>query len=1191
MTLILLGDLESDLGDEIREMFLNDTDIQPILEATVRQTRLSFEDDDGKPWPINYNITIDETEYGEESFGKKIWGDVSAQKRHIARAFSLAAVIKEYSPVWYMGHYGKITSLGDFSTSWEYNLLPDPGTGPLVCMASCRIGLSPHDGCNDRHYVWYINEHRMLCRDVIKWDEDEGRWEWYVWYNHADELMPIADTYAVLPVDNNKEKCVVLSAVDGWIQYTYCTCDENKVWNVRTTRTLWHGEDVKTWWIYFSDLTSGDGELILTLNLADHGAAHAFLLNTSSNIMSHPMPILGGGIDDSGYRNLPCGLSKYNDRRWLVSSRAIEGSEGFPYAPHMAIASTDPTHDGRHWMDGDFIGEHTCFGKLVYSELMADEEDPQYCYVVGNATVYRAPVTTKLGYDNPLLKHVVEEATSWELQVPPAGGASTVQSNWMNSANVISDLADAGLLVPDNELEIRITVAGQDQNDPDAWLPLFKGYLSNWQRTYGYSGLDTYGDQFSNRGIGPIYRLTGEGAYHPPGGRTYDGPTPWYSNFTTKDGNYGRSSISSRYGAWAPLGGEGKISQFVIQGMPDPDRMAGIALIPRRWTAREFIMYCRIKFKQSVQGGYFVFFYKGSEDYWLAGVVPVYNESTEEWDVKLVVYQKNGGKWHLKASTSTLSLSIDAWYKLYMRVSLEEIECFIHEAPYDYDMKLNSSDLIGSIAYKYLAISGEEPSLPTTYHVGLGCRDRLDFTDADTHGYVSEAYEREIQDITKSFGHDVVGMWVAVKYDFQHTHWGKIIDFREELYEREDGTKHYIALSLDTVFPEIPTIGCSYGIYDEPIVAHILVDDLGFCDGKLPWTVGDIAQDVLVTSSVERAPYDDTRLSSDLATRELDLRSQYSDSKEVELQFHTAHTEGATSGMVIDYDPDNALFPDAPRLGYTVKAEPHSTWYITHYMPSMYKYPLNTRKWSDWRILVFEDTVLVYIDGRLANCYWDIGSSGSGYIIQSDDRTWERHSFGAFQGALSWTRDEPANTVLARLLRGRRAKLVETPDGKIELSTFESKQSIGQWKTPVVQRGIMEAPRPGIIGMVGAEVQAFYLEPELSRRSLRFRQSENPTVVTEAETLAEAHLVSKLAEEQASGENAVLQIIDPGVCLERTVYFSESDLYIVDAYSFAYAMTSEGIESSMSAKLRLVPEDKPKGRWGVGDHWGKVYWG
>lgn len=1194
---VLFGEGQMPLEDPIRDAFL-DVEVAPIVEATIRQVRLDFEDDNSKPWPVNWNVTLDAQKRGEEWKGRIIWGDVSSQQFHIARAFCTCVYEGSSSDTWYMGHFGRITDLGSHRDNWEYELIADTEFGHKVhCTTGCRAGMAAH-WSQDKHYTWSLNDDRKITRSTVYYNESTSQWQWLNSTSGGSPLVE-ADAYSCHPVgspstpEKTYDECIVVSAIEGWIwaNYIYYDC-ATATFTVSERQVLWNGEEVKTWWVYFSDAVKVVelDRYVVTLNLGDHGAAYAVTYTRDSNMYSEPLAVLGGGVDDTGYRVFPCGLSAYNDKLWLVTQRAIEGGEGFPYAKHIALASSLPEDWGRHWTDGDFVGEHLCWGKLCYSPGM----DPDHCYVVGNAIVYRAATSIRLGYDNPALKHDIVEGISWALQVPPAGGASTIQSEWMNAGEVLSDLVDAGLLVPDNELEVRVGIPDNDDR-----LTIFKGYLAQRQRIQGYSGLEEYADQFSNRGVGPLYRLSGEGAYHPPGGRLYEGPTPWYTNFTNKAETMGRGSLSSRLGIWEPKP-LGRVGHYALRGEPDPLAYTGVSLIPRRWTARSFMMYCRIQFKRSVEGGGFVFFYEGPDDYWYLGVYNIAEYG--QHNRYLCLRRKVAGKWYyIESGAITGGVSLDTWYQMYLCVTTGSIRAYLAT---DYvDSKGVPAQVIQSstqIAEVHVAIVDMEwfddtLVLPASYHVGLGVRDRLDFEEADTSGFVSKAYRREIQDVTKDFGPGHVDKWAAVRYDYENIHWGRVADYREELYDEDEENPsnplRYIALTLDTVFPEVPAIGCDYGLYDEKGSAYIIVDDLGFCDAKPAWSVDSVADDILKLSGAQRKAYGDDRLSTAGRQRDLDLRSLYHADRYVGVRFHlqTPELSRLPSGFAIGYDPSKM---DMPYL--SVLSPFYSTGEsITYFLPSLMANPLEDTRESEWRIMVSNDTVLIYVDGKLAQCYWNIGSPGSGYVNNWEDRTWTRREFGSMQDALSWTRDEPANAVLSRLLRGRRAKLVETRDGLIELSTYDQKIDIGVWSSPVIRQGSVVTPRPSIVGMIGAEVQAFYLEPDMAKLALRFRQSESPTVITEAETLAEAQLVSELAEEQAVGQESHLQIMDPRAMIERLISFEdgpEATHYIIDSFNFSFSTALDGIESTMVARLRQLPEEEEAGVWGI-DKWGKFYWG
>jgi hypothetical protein len=230
---------------------------------------------------------------------------------------------------------------------------------------------------------------------------------------------------AIHPVSAHEAFLVATKDYHMWIAYVYY---DDADWHYsHAAKIIWRSRDITKSCAHFSDAEplsdSSPTTFVITVDLSNHGAAYSMAYNVTSGVCSQPRLMLGGGVDDAGCRLTCSGLSRINGRVWAVTQRAIEGSDGIPYAYHVALCSTT---NGKDWREEGFVGSHPCWGKLLY--VTAEE----YCYVAGNAVVYRALATNKLGYDSASLKYVIAEADSWRMMVPGVGQATSIESSLIN---------------------------------------------------------------------------------------------------------------------------------------------------------------------------------------------------------------------------------------------------------------------------------------------------------------------------------------------------------------------------------------------------------------------------------------------------------------------------------------------------------------------------------------------------------------------------------------------------------------------------------------------------------------------------------------------------------------------------------------------------------------------------------------
>jgi hypothetical protein len=167
-----------------------------------------------------------------------------------------------------------------------------------------------------------------------------------------------------------------------------------------------------------------------------------------------------------------------------------------------------------------------------------------------------------------------------------------------------------------------------------------------------------------------------------------------------------------------------------------------------------------------------------------------------------------------------------------------------------------------------------------------------------------------------------------------------------------------------------------------------------------------------------------------------------------------------------------------------------------------------------------------------------------------------------------------------RLLKGRRARIVERYDGTVAVSRFDTPLGdAGEYTKPLVQidTGKDLSSIISLVEMVGAEERAFYLDEPSARMAMRYVRMDNPTVETQQEALEEAQRESKLAWQRYDIGGVALYA--PDLALETEDQFEAGgNTYIVDSISIGFQ--EDGPRVAFKAIARSAPFPTETGNWG-----------
>lgn len=1085
----------------VRPAYLSGT-VTPKITGTVRRLRLDF---GGMPLVYNtYNVITAGVYSSDDYYGALLWGDscVTATSSYLVRLIN--------SRAWAGGHnnFASKTNSGSVPDDWVYADITNCATSQ---MSGTRLGIYPKPA-SDNLYVWYV-----AASDGAVYREELATATW-VWSSKTATGLPLTGTaHAIHPVAADRAFVVSYNAPHIQVRLAY--------WNgVDWTSSgsyaqVWMTNDLDSSTIFYSDaeLLSGTTYCIV-VNLAQTGAAYAILYDTVNAIYSQPTLICGGSADWTGYRVRPTGLSSYNARLWLACERELEASNETPQAYHVALMSSA---NGKNWREEGFVGIHACRGKLIYGA-------GTYCFVAGNAAVYRAAASYKLGADPGDLKQTLTEATGWQLAVSGANASARLAVELKDDDYVwsASQLLEAG-----NEVSASISHASE------AWSDLFTAYLVDVERIRTYTT-----DGFKLTAGGPLSKLAGPLAWCQPAGKLYQGPQSFYSNFNLDSGS-ARFTVAQQTGTWSTER-DTTLCRYILKGQD------GIAIIPRSIASQWLTMVAHLKLKVSVEGAFIVFFYEDADNYWRAGI---WRDGAQD---KLIIERiTDGVASRVEANTS---VSTDMVFTLYVDARPGMIRVYLDT---DDDFSLGSE----TVNYP---TSTETVGYPLPFHVGLEVLGFRDYTGANKSGTVDSATTNTLTDAGEFDGADV-GQYCRVTTGGED-YWRKVIAATAD------------TITLQTDWSTVPSPGDEWGLYDEEDSNGPYVEfrDVGYCDCLPAWTVDDLVDDVLETSGVGRdsAPISIGTISgSSPIVQDVDVRITNAAPSVI---LHASRPDASYTAYVVSCDGtwvtlSHVLNGGAPSVIAKIPCLVSVAAIATTEIRVIYD--------------VDEGVICVYADDHCIGAFWNVGTGGSGYVAVGAG-TGTTTEYSNVRPSFIWDVAEPGNTALANLLRGRRAKLVERADGAIAISDFDTRDDLGTWATSLIQLETGLTAAASLIELEGADVRAYYLEPSLARYNLLYARSTSESISGETETLSEARRIADLSEEVATYATPVAYAPDPAVECEDEVTIGGTD-YIVEGYALMLQSDADRVSARMQARVRKKKAPYyAEGAWGAGT-WGQFRWG
>jgi len=327
---------------------------------------------------------------------------------------------------------------------------------------------------------------------------------------------------------------------------------------------------------------------------------------------------------------------------------------------------------------------------------------------------------------------------------------------------------------------------------------------------------------------------------------------------------------------------------------------------------------------------------------------------------------------------------------------------------------------------------------------------------ASAHGTVDTGGGSYLEDNDASFTDDLLGQWVLCNEQERH-----ICEVTS--------TKLYV----QPAWSKVPESGDEYG--------KAYFRDLWLCEGIIPYTVDDVLDSILELAGVDRSTVV-TASAGDIggsspAMHDVDLALDTSASSttfKLWCSTNTATGEAAYSGLHITVGSASTTLTAVEGLGSASSPYQSTTTLAVH--PNMVSVPASGSK--TLRIQACDDFIMVSCDGHVVTAFPVYGYWPGGYVGVSNG-TASYTEFHEIMDSFIWDANQPANSALALLMRGRRARFLERADGSVAISRFENGlDDAGTYSVPVTQLQTGEdlSHVLSLIEVVGAEERAFYLD-------------------------------------------------------------------------------------------------------------------
>ena len=1004
--------------------------------------------------------------------------------------------------------------------------------GASVIAGHTRPGVHPVTSLTAEEYLLFFLGADGLYRQKLIFDGSSWTWE----AASAAGSVSAYDGAAVHPLSETQAIVVGYKAPYLWVQYAVYSGS----WTITDAWYVHIANEEQLRWsdAHWSDAVlnpENSNEVVVALNLSRWGSTQVVIYNIVSGIWSQPKEMFPSQEQWGNMKCVCSGLSVINSRIWAVTVREPWASGDTVMAHHVALMSSP---NGQHWRDEDFVTISTMRGKLIYVE----GED--YCYVVGNSAVARASATTKLGYDSEPLEYQIDEA--YELSHTVSGPSSAAELT-IRAKNVAEAISDAGLAEAGNEIDLDIGTATQELGD------VAKGLLVKAARER--SNVE---DEIALQAVGMMSKLVGSNAYRPAAAKVFDGPYSVHSRFVFDETGGAKLTVKQETGTWVAKR-YAEIGRYVLHC-----QKPGISLLPHAFQHHSFIARVSFMPRVSIEGIYFVFWYEDEENYWQAGIYN--NAGTYELETRRMTNGILGAA--RRTPTDVGAIAVNNWYTMYLDVRPGQARVYFKASDsYDYSVSTFS---VTDYPFRLVAdlLTAEFGDLQE-YHVGLKVDSFEDWEGAVVSGDIEEAGYNYLEDTGTVFTDDVLGKYVSC-------------NDQDRRINAHGVNRVYITPGWSVV----PEVGDEYGIYPESAKngPGCYFKELWVCEAIVPSTVDDVINSILELAGVSRSvAFSGTGIGatgSGPLAHDVDAKFRASTTSITMNLWQSTQTftgDASAAYLLTTTAGDYCSL-------YAIDTNGNVTLEAQH--PTLVYVPVSVERVL--RIQANHKFIVVSCDGHFITAFPCRGYWPGGYIsMGSLGGTATTTEFTTVLDSFAWDTNEPAGSALSRLLRGRRAKMIERADGSVAVSKFDVPLgNAGTYDVPVTRlmTGEDDAELVSLVEMVGADDRAFYIDFDAARKKLRYVRADNPTLETQFDALVEAAKLTGLAMQRYGSSQIALYVPDPGLELEAECTV-DGTRYIVEAITFSINTEAGAPKVTARIAARGYPEGIVVAHYDVGDNY------
>lgn len=1173
----------------------------PSVRATIRDWRLDFGEELFVKNAALGGVNVGD-DYYDQSVGATVWGDAQIHPLspygRLLQMSTPAAWLSGGSGTLYRRYVEGLELSGP--SSWVYSEIGTPEGCDI--RGYTKVGLLPLD--TDHYWeFWYVDAADGMAK-CCQYRTDLGNWasepEEYRDYSDYASVAFFPMSYGTDTVGTYSRLMVV--AVDPpFLNYKiirYYHPGGSPWVALEMARTVMRPEilPLDAQWAGIGEAAGGSDwgwshdadNRALVMNMGGDRAMSMVYDADSTHGSSDPFEIL----PSSEWGDMRCrvsGVNTVNGRIWATVERWAVGTDDIPYAGHTCLVSSG---NGADWRDEGYVTDAPVRGKPI----MVPGGD--YLYIVGNASVIRAPACAQVGSDPDSMKYLLTELEAMNINYSGPGSAHQMTLKVIKTTDPYQVQAITPFLEAGNEVTIELGADGEYANYAKGTIvdvtEVNEQEASYWNVTC----------------LGLLSKAIGAMSYKPMGARMYEGPYSLYSTFTL-DNDLPRLTLAPKTGEWVNRGGSFYNERYSLYC-----KKPGRAILPHLIRSTSLMMRSTFMPTVSFEGVYVLLWYKDEDNYLKAGmrrctyppIAPWY------WEFYVELVQDGEVQSNEPYFTGLNHLPVNIWYTVHASITRNELKVRFHpggpDMTYaewqiingeDEDPPCDWFDWGPEIEFDDIDWIYSENFPPKAYSIGFEVEGfKLGtYEGALAYGNVDASGASWIQDNSySSYPSSVIGAWLIVSG-----------------YERQVVSRSGSKLYVKPDFPAPPAVGSAYGVYpraaDGPLLPGCIFSDLFVYTGEHPWTTGLVMGNMLELAGL--TPDESVRPVINVGPLQYATEDQYVHGS-IDLVAEVAGP-GYSSNPVIMYlwasgtQVDNEYHFSAYKLEierhesnlYRVQSlgsgtSPYATETLIARHDNLadlsgYETGMN----NTIRVIANVDYIAVYAGAELVTAFPLIDAMPGGYVsvespLSVGGQAWIME-FREVVDSFIWDSGTPLSGALGRLLQGRRVKFIENGDGEIGVSRFEGDygEILYGWVyiRPLMtelKQGSTIQNRPSIIGVEGARDRVYVLDRDLARRGVsNYERVDNPSITGgPLEALADAHREMVTRKGRAIPKQFSLSSPDPSIMLEDWFEDHEGTIHTIDSLSVSMAGGLDQTTLQFVVTTRMREELVTRAYWDSG---------